>query len=70
MVSNIIKQIVSFIFLCIKSLIFCFLSQRTVPALPTTEWRLYEGGGFTKVRAGYTLENQHKNFCGHTSPLA
>jgi len=28
------------------------------------------GRGLTKVRAGYTLENQHKSVCGHTPPLS
>jgi len=31
---------------------------------------LCEGGGLTKVRAGYTLENQYKSSSGHTPPLS
>jgi len=38
--------------------------------LPLTWWRLYEGGGFTKARAGYTPDNQHKSSGGHTPPLS
>jgi hypothetical protein len=41
-----------------------------VLALHTTWWRLYEGGGFTKVRAGDAFANSHKYFCGHTPPLS
>ena len=39
-------------------------------ALPPTWWRLCEGGGLTKVRAGDKLPNPHKTVCGHTPPLA
>ena len=35
-----------------------------------TWWRLCEGGGLTKGRAGYTLDNQHKSSGGHTPPLS
>jgi hypothetical protein len=38
--------------------------------LHTTGRRLGEGGGYTNVRAGDTLSNLHKCFCGHTPPLA
>ena len=40
------------------------------PCLLLTWWRLHAGGGSTKVRAGYTLEYQHKSVCGHTPPLS
>ncbi|MDR0294830.1 MAG: hypothetical protein LBH91_01375, partial [Prevotellaceae bacterium] len=35
-----------------------------IARLRLTWWRLHAGGGFTNVRAGDTLPNLHKCFCG------
>jgi len=49
---------------------FRLKNAQRCPPLAANVVAALRGRGLTKVRAGYTLENQHKSSSGHTPPLS